>query len=809
MWPTQSSSKSEDKPMRYFPRLTLAALFAAQPIAALDFVHEVLPILREKCAECHTGGKKKGGLAMNTRAELLKGGSEGSAVIPGSAEGSLMLKLVTSIDEDERMPPKGPRLEAKQIAVLREWIDSGLPWEAGITLGKSGWEPPLEPRAVQLPPATNSRKHPIDRLLDAGLAKRNESLPPPTSDKVFFRRASLDTVGLLPSPDKLEEFAQDKNPDKREKLVEALLADDIAYADHWFTTWNDLLRNDYTGTGFITGGRKQITTWLYKALRENKPYDLLVRELIAPSPESAGFINGIKWRGNVNASQTIEIQFAQNISQVFLGINMKCASCHDSFIDRWTLEEAYSLASIYASSPLEIYRCDKPTGKTAAPKWIFPELGDVDPKASKEERLKQLADLMTHPKNGRFPRTVVNRIWHRLMGRGIVHPVDAMHTKPWDEDLLDYLANRFVEDGYDLKAFIKFVMDSQAYQSRTVLLEEEPGEDYAYAGPIAKRMTAEQLMDSIWQVTGTNPSNAEAKVDRSVKRTEPELLADTPIIREVPPQTVEAQWIWHPTGASVRKTKTRTSFTLSGLPSKGRLMATCDNAFRFKLNGQEVAYSKDWQKPVYVDVTKYLAKGENHIEVDAEMFGGAAGFIAQLSILEGGAVKNLSTGADWEVSLDGKTWEVAKVVAKHGDGPWGKLLDPSAKESGPMSSGDGSRPIRAALVKNDFLMRSLGRPHRDQVVTTRPSELTTLQAIDLSNGEILAGYLAIGARNLSGQGKSARDLATWLYQFALSRAPTQGELSVMTEVAGEAKDPVAIEDLLWMVFMQPEFQIVR
>ena len=791
------------------PILLLAPFSLAQPMAALDFVHEVMPILREKCAECHTDGKKKGGLAMNTRAELLKGGSSGKVVIPGNSKESLLFELVISADEDEWMPPKGPRLTTKEIATLREWIDSGLEWESGITLGKTGWEPPLKPRQVKLPPATKGREHPVDRLLDAGLAKGKKPIPPPVSDKTFYRRASLDTTGLLPSPEQLKAFDKDQAPDKREKLISKLLGDDIAYADHWLTTWNDLLRNDYTGTGFITGGRKQITTWLYQALRDNKPYDQFVRELIAPKADSAGFINGIKWRGNVNASQTIEIQFAQNISQVFLGINMKCASCHDSFIDRWTLEEAYNLASIYAGADLEIYHCDKPTGKKATPKWIFPELGEIDPKASKDERLKQLAGLMTHKENGRFARTVANRIWHRLMGHGIVHPVDAMHTRPWNEDLLDYLANRFVADGYDLKKFIQFVMASEAYQSKTVILESEPGEDYVYAGPVAKRMTAEQLMDSIWQITGTNPGRAEAKVDRTEKLPAPKETEPAHTPGTIPPQPVLAKWIWHPTGNSIRKTQIRTTFTLCTKPSKGRLMATCDNAFRFKINGKEVAYSKDWQRPRYVDITQALVKGENRIEVDAEMFGGSAGLIAQLSILDGDLVKNISTGSDWEVSKDGKKWEPSKVVANYGSGPWGSLFNTKASPSAPMASGAGSRPVRAALVKNDFLMRSLGRPHRDQVVTTRPSELTTLQAIDLSNGDILAKYLGTGARNLAGQEKQAEELATWLYQFSLAREPSQGELAVLAEVAGNTKDPVAIEDLLWMVFMQPEFQIVR
>ncbi len=125
------------------------------------------------------------------------------------------------------------------------------------------------------------------------------------------------------------------------------------------------MRNDYVGTGYIDGGRRPISRWLITALRGNKPYDAFVRELVAPSVESEGFANGIIWRGRVNASQIRELQFSQNVGQVFLGINLKCASCHDSFIDDWKLEDAYGLAAVVADAPLEIHRCDMPTGRTA------------------------------------------------------------------------------------------------------------------------------------------------------------------------------------------------------------------------------------------------------------------------------------------------------------------------------------------------------------------------------------------------------------------------------------------------------------
>lgn len=162
-----------------------------------------------------------------------------------------------------------------------------------------------------------------------------------------------------------------------------------------------------------------------------------------------------------------------------------------------------------------MFRCDKPTGKTAVPGWLFPELGTVDASKPKAERLKQLADLITHPQNGRTPRTVTNRLWQRLMGRGIVHPVDAMQSAPWNEDLLDYLGVHLAENQQDLKKTLRLICLSQAYQSKSETFEEAPMEtNYVYRGPRAKRLTAEEFTDAIWQVCGTAP----AKIDAPVKR---------------------------------------------------------------------------------------------------------------------------------------------------------------------------------------------------------------------------------------------------------------------------------------------------
>ncbi len=465
------------------------AISAFMPLAAEpDFVHEIAPILQKHCSKCHTDSKKKAGLSMNSEASFREGSEDGPIVAPGHPDKSLMLQLITSDDDDEWMPPKGDRVPENEVELIRNWIAAGAKWEPGYTLEKPAYEPKLGPRNPELPAAVEGRENPIDRIIDHYLAEQKRTRPESLDDSTFLRRVHLDLTGLLPEAAETVAFLADQSPDKRTRVIDALLAANTAYAEHWLTFWNDLLRNDYAGTGYIDGGRKQISGWLYQALVDNMPYDEFVRQLVAPSAESEGFANGIQWRGSVSAAQSTPMQYAQSVGQTFLGINMKCASCHDSFIDRWKLSDAYGLAAIFSDESLEMSRCDIPTGKTAVAAWLFPELGTVDNSLPKEQRLKQLAALITSPDNGRTPRTIVNRLWQRLMGRGIVHPVDAMQSPPWNEDLLDFLGVNLTANDYDLKQTLRLICMSEAYQSKAESFEEAPSEaKYVYQGPRPKR----------------------------------------------------------------------------------------------------------------------------------------------------------------------------------------------------------------------------------------------------------------------------------------------------------------------------------
>jgi uncharacterized membrane protein/mono/diheme cytochrome c family protein len=468
-------------------------------IAAINI--EVRSIFAHNCYKCHSAEKTKGQLRLDNKELVMRGGKHGEIIQPGHPEKSeLIRRLLLPREDEESMPPKGKTLSEKEIAILDLWIKMGALWPAALNEKSIYRIAALAPRKPTVPTNDSELTNPIDHFVDTYFTEKKMAWPSRVDDRIFIRRIYLDLIGLLPLPEKIDSFIADTNLAKRELLVTELLNRDDDYAQHWLTFWNDALRNDYSGTGYITEGRFAITDWLYESLKNNKPYDQFVRELISPDKRSEGFIRGIQWRGTVNASQRVEMQAAQNISQVFLGLNLKCASCHDSFISDLKLSEAYAFANIFSDTTLEISRCDKPTGKMAGTKVIFSELGTVDSTLTVPEKLKQLAEFLTAPENGRLYRTIVNRVWAQLMGRGIVEPVDMMDNEPWSQDLLDWLASDFVEHKGDLKQLIFTITTSETYQLSSVGIKDENdifSDNYTFRGMHRRRLTAEQFADAV------------------------------------------------------------------------------------------------------------------------------------------------------------------------------------------------------------------------------------------------------------------------------------------------------------------------
>jgi len=462
----------------------------------------VRTILAHNCYACHNATKTKGGLRLDKKEFIFKGGENGPILVAGNPEKSDMIRRVKlPFGHDDAMPTKGKRLSKEDVAMLEYWIQQGAPWPTGPE--KSLYRvAALEPRMPTLPKATAGLNQPIDLFVNEYFKKNKISWQKSVDDKTYIRRVYLDVTGLLPSPENISAFVADPRSNKREVLVDKLLANNEGYAQHWLTFWNDALRNDYSGTGYITNGRFGITKWLYGSLKTNKPYDTFVKELISPTKESEGFIRGIQWRGTINSSQSTEMQAAQNVSQVLLGLNLKCTSCHDSFISDWKLDEAYAFANVFSNKTLEIHRCDLPTGRMAGYGVLYNSLGKIKETNITAERLVSLADILVQKKNGRLYRTLVNRVWAQLMGRGIVEPVDMMDNEPWSQDLLDWLASDFTANGYDMKRLMRQILISKTYQTPAVGLKEAQmltASNFVFKGMMKRRITAEQFADAVSQ----------------------------------------------------------------------------------------------------------------------------------------------------------------------------------------------------------------------------------------------------------------------------------------------------------------------
>jgi len=462
----------------------------------------VRTILAHNCYTCHNATKTKGGLRLDKKEFIFKGGEDGPILVPGNPEKSDMIRRIKlPAGHDDAMPSKGKRLSKEDIAMLEYWIQQGAPWPTGPE--KSLYRvAALEPRMPTLPKVAPGLNQPIDLFVNEYFKKNKISWQKSVDDKTYIRRVYLDVTGLIPSPESISAFVKDTKANKRKMLVDKLLANNEGYAQHWLTFWNDALRNDYTGPGYVTNNRFDITKWLYGSLKNNKPYDTFVKELISPTKESEGFIRGIQWRGIINSSQSTEMQAAQNVSQVLLGLNLKCTSCHDSFISDWKLDDAYAFANIFSSKTLEIHRCDLPTGRMASYGVLYSSLGKIKETNITAERLVSLADILVQKKNGRLYRTLVNRVWAQLMGRGIVEPVDVMDNEPWSQDLLDWLASDFTANGYDMKRLMRQILISKTYQTPAMGLKESQmltASNFVFKGIMKRRITAEQFADAVSQ----------------------------------------------------------------------------------------------------------------------------------------------------------------------------------------------------------------------------------------------------------------------------------------------------------------------
>lgn len=384
----------------------------------------------------------------------------------------------------------------------------------------------------------------IDRFLGQKLEKAGVQPAPLTDDLTFLRRVTLDVLGVVPTSEQVQTFLADKRPDRRSRLIDQLLTDG-RWADNQVGYWQDVLAENPGILKPTLNNTGPFRWWLHQVFRDNLPMDRFVTELVLmEGSRYSGAPGGFAIATENDAPMASK---AHILAKAFLGLEMQCARCHDAPYHPYKQEQLFNLAALLARGSQTLPQTStvkfveggrKPRvtvslrpGYKIAPAWPFSDLAAEELPASvlrdKKNPRERLAALLTAPHNERFAQVLVNRLWKRYFGWGIVEPVDDWHdAKPSHPDLLVWLGRELITHDYDLKHVARLIFHSHAYQ-REVRPEGSlsvGSEERLFASPSRRRLSAEQLVDSLFLVAGKEFHSEELTVDPEARRPLSEML---------------------------------------------------------------------------------------------------------------------------------------------------------------------------------------------------------------------------------------------------------------------------------------------
>lgn len=357
----------------------------------------------------------------------------------------------------------------------------------------------------------------IDQYVWQALDRLGLEPSDPAPDHKFLRRAFVDIIGRVPTEAEAREFLADQSAEKREHLVDRLLADP-EYAEHWANKWADLLRPNPYRVGIKA--TLNYDAWIRRAFRENLPYDEFVRQLITAQGSTfrEGHVTLYRDRRSPDELTTI-------VSQLFLGVRLECAKCHHHPFEVYGQDDFYSFAAYFAkvsfkgtglSPPISgseefVYAAESGevrhplTNEVLPPRPLF---GEAPPIAAGEDPRVAFAHWLTSPDNPYFSRTQANRIWADLMGIGLVEPVDDLRATnpPVNPELLAALGKYFSDNGYDLKKLIRQIVLSRTYALSSQPKPRNEVDTRYFSRRYRQRMRAEVMLDSVIQITGVDES---------------------------------------------------------------------------------------------------------------------------------------------------------------------------------------------------------------------------------------------------------------------------------------------------------------
>jgi hypothetical protein len=356
------------------------------------------------------------------------------------------------------------------------------------------------------PPAANV----IDELIHAKLQKLRINPSAICTDEEFLRRASLDICGVLPTSDEYRSFIASGDPQKRAVLVEQLLSRK-EFVDLWVMKWSELMMIRTVPNEVSYKAMLLYYNWLQERIEANTPIDQLVRELL--SAKGGTFTEPAT---NYFQHERDTLKTAENVAQVFMGMRIQCAQCHNHPFDRWTMDDYYGFANFFAQigrkrgeDPRETIVFNSGGGDVKHPvggRVVPPKfLGGAAPDTQGRDRRAVLADWLASPANEYFGRNLVNIVWAHFFGSGIVDEVDDVRVSnpPVNKALLDVLATRFVESKYDFKQLVREICTSNAYQRSTQANETNADDDRNFSKARLRRIRSEVLLDVVTAATAT------------------------------------------------------------------------------------------------------------------------------------------------------------------------------------------------------------------------------------------------------------------------------------------------------------------
>ena len=350
----------------------------------------------------------------------------------------------------------------------------------------------------------------IDDLVAVKLAGLRIDPSAICDDETFLRRATLDLVGLLPTAEERAAFLAAVDPDKRTRKVDELMARK-EFTELWVMRWAEMLQIRSQGNEVSPKGALLYHQWLDRRIAANEPVDVMVRDLLTAS--GGTFENPPT---NYFQLERNTLKLAENVAQAFLGMRIQCAQCHNHPFDRWTMDDYYGFAAFFsqisrkrAADPREMIIFDSGGGELQHPvrkKPVVPRfLGGEAPKIPDRGRRQAVADWITSPDNPSFSRHIANIAWAQFFGRGIVHePDDArVSNPPANGPLLDALARRLVDSGWDFRGLVRDICTSRTYQRSCEPTESNRLDETNFARAAVRRQRAEVLLDVLAQVTET------------------------------------------------------------------------------------------------------------------------------------------------------------------------------------------------------------------------------------------------------------------------------------------------------------------